>query len=79
MLLPPVPPPAPQVAPVIHEWTYEAMAFDLLTDTASLRDNVFVYDAETQGGACAPGAASPPPCACRRLAHAVPRQRPAAG
>jgi len=40
-----------QVAPVIHEWTYEAMAFDLLSDTPALHDNVFVYDAETQGGA----------------------------
>jgi hypothetical protein len=38
------------VAPVIHEWTYEAMAFDLLSDTPALHDNVFVYDAETQGG-----------------------------
>lgn len=39
------------VAPVIHEWTYEAMTYDLLGDSASLKDNVFVYDAETQGGA----------------------------
>lgn len=38
------------VAPVIHEWTYEAMTYDLLGDSASLKDNVFVYDAETQGG-----------------------------
>lgn len=37
---------------MIHEWTYEAMAFDLLSDTPALHDNVFVYDAETQGGAC---------------------------
>ncbi len=36
---------------MIHEWTYEAMAFDLLSDTPALHDNVFVYDAETQGGA----------------------------
>ena len=43
------------VAPVIHEWTYEAMAFDLLAGTPALPhgDNVFVYDAETQGGECA--------------------------
>ena len=38
------------VAPVIHEWTYEAMTYDLLADSAALKDNVFVYDAETQGG-----------------------------
>lgn len=38
------------VAPVIHEWTYEAMVFDLLSDTPALHDNVFVYDAQTQGG-----------------------------
>lgn len=39
------------VAPVIHEWTYEAMAHDLLAGTPCLKgDNVFVYDAQTQGG-----------------------------
>ena len=34
------------VAPVIHEWTYEAMAYDLL----GLEGNVFHYTAETAGG-----------------------------
>lgn len=34
------------VAPVIHEWTYEAMAYDLL----GLEGNVFQYTAETAGG-----------------------------
>ena len=34
------------VAPVIHEWTYEAMAYDLL----GLEGNVFQYMAETAGG-----------------------------
>jgi syntaxin-binding protein 1 len=34
------------VAPVIHEWTYEAMAYDLL----NLEGNVFRYEADTQGG-----------------------------
>lgn len=38
------------VAPVIHEWTYEAMVYDLLGGSPALHDNVFVYDAETQGG-----------------------------
>lgn len=38
------------VAPVIHEWTYEAMIHDLLEGTPSLRGKVFVYSAETQGG-----------------------------
>ncbi|KAL4443933.1 hypothetical protein ABPG75_011670 [Micractinium tetrahymenae] len=39
------------VAPVIHEWTYEAMALDLLAGTPCMQgDNVFVYEAETQGG-----------------------------
>ena len=39
------------VAPVIHEWTYEAMVFDMLGETPSLKENVFTYDTETQGGA----------------------------
>ena len=34
------------VAPVIHEWTYEAMAYDLL----GLESDVFRYDVETQAG-----------------------------
>ncbi len=34
------------VAPVIHEWTYEAMAYDLL----NLDGEVFRYDVETQAG-----------------------------
>ena len=34
------------IAPVIHEWTYEAIASDIL----DLRTNVFNYQAETQGG-----------------------------
>lgn len=38
------------VAPVIHEWTYEAMIYDLLGDSPSLKENVFTYDAEMQGG-----------------------------
>ncbi|KAL6778992.1 SEC1 [Auxenochlorella protothecoides x Auxenochlorella symbiontica] len=40
---------ADPVAPIIHEWTYEAMAHDLLgPDLGS--NNVFSYEAETQGG-----------------------------
>ena len=39
------------VAPVIHEWTYEAMIHDLFAGTDSLHDNVFSYEAQTQGGA----------------------------
>lgn len=34
------------VAPVIHEWTYEAMAYDLL----NLDGEVFRYEIETQAG-----------------------------
>ena len=34
------------VAPVIHEWTYEAMAYDLL----GLRGSTFKYESETAGG-----------------------------
>lgn len=34
------------VAPVIHEWTYEAMAYDLL----NLDGEVFRYEVETQAG-----------------------------
>lgn len=39
---------ADPVAPAIHEWTYEAMAHDLVPTLGS--NNVFVYEAETQGG-----------------------------
>lgn len=38
------------MAPIIHEWTYEAMVFDLVGDTPALKENVFTFDAETQGG-----------------------------
>lgn len=39
------------VAPIIHEWTYEAMAHDLLEGTPSLEaPNIFVHDVQTQGG-----------------------------
>ena len=34
------------VAPVIHEWTYEAMAYDLL----NMDGEVFRYEVETQAG-----------------------------
>lgn len=34
------------VAPVIHEWTYEAMVFDLL----GLESSVYKYEIETEGG-----------------------------
>lgn len=34
------------VAPIIHEWTYEAMAYDLL----NLTSNIFRYESETAGG-----------------------------
>lgn len=34
------------IAPVIHEWTYEAIASDIL----ELQNNVFRYQADTQGG-----------------------------
>ncbi len=40
------------VAPVIHEWTYEAMAYDLLDH--DLQANVFHYTAETAGGKAEP-------------------------
>lgn len=39
------------VAPIIHEWTYEAMAHDLLEGTACLESpNIFVHEVQTQGG-----------------------------
>ncbi|GAB4816148.1 hypothetical protein N2152v2_003194 [Parachlorella kessleri] len=38
------------VAPVIHEWTYEAMVFDMLGESPSMRENVFLFDSETKGG-----------------------------
>ena len=34
------------MAPVIHEWTYEAMAYDLL----NMKGDIFKYESETQGG-----------------------------
>lgn len=34
------------VAPVIHEWTYEAMVYDLL----DLKGAVYTYEIETEGG-----------------------------
>lgn len=34
------------VAPVIHEWTYEAMVYDLL----SLNGNAYEYESQTEGG-----------------------------
>ena len=34
------------VAPVIHEWTYEAMAYDLV----GLKGSTFKYESETAGG-----------------------------
>eukprot|EP00884_Botryococcus_braunii_P006265 jgi/Botrbrau1/1563/Bobra.0107s0050.1 len=36
------------VAPIIHEWTYEAMAYDLLE--SKINGNVFEYQSETQAG-----------------------------
>jgi syntaxin-binding protein 1 len=38
------------VAPVIHEFTYEAMAHDLLEGTPSLKGKIFTYNSESQGG-----------------------------
>ena len=34
------------MAPVIHEWTYEAMVYDLL----KLNGSVYNYEIETEGG-----------------------------
>ena len=34
------------MAPIIHEWTYEAMVFDLL----KLEGNIYKYEIETEGG-----------------------------
>ena len=34
------------MAPVIHEWTYEAMAYDLV----GLKGSTFKYESETAGG-----------------------------
>jgi syntaxin-binding protein 1 len=38
------------VAPIIHEWTYEAMIHDLLQGTPSLKGKVFTYKSQTQDG-----------------------------
>lgn len=35
------------MAPVIHEWTYEAMVYDLL----ALSSNAYEYETQTEGGA----------------------------
>ncbi len=34
------------MAPVMHEWSYEAMA----TDVLGMQNNVFQYEADTQAG-----------------------------
>jgi predicted metalloprotease len=34
------------ISPVMHEWSYEAMAADVL----AVQNNVFQYDADTQAG-----------------------------
>ena len=49
------------MAPVIHEWTYEAMAYDLL----GLESDVFRYDVETQAGQ----ATCLLKLVCRRVCH----------
>lgn len=38
------------VAPIIHEWTYEAMIHDLLEDDKSLRGKIYSYKSQMQGG-----------------------------
>ena len=38
------------VAPVIHEWTYEAMTHDLLEDSPALKGKVYTYDSESRVG-----------------------------
>jgi syntaxin-binding protein 1 len=42
------------VAPVIHEFTYEAMTHDLLEGTPSLKGKIFTYNSESQGGKTEP-------------------------
>ena len=42
------------VAPVIHEFTYEAMAHDLLEGTPALKGKIFTYNSESQGGKLEP-------------------------
>jgi len=42
------------VAPVIHEFTYEAMAHDLLEGTSSLKGKIFTYNSESQSGKTEP-------------------------
>ncbi|KAL4529037.1 hypothetical protein Ndes2526B_g06871 [Nannochloris sp. 'desiccata'] len=42
------------VAPIIHEFTYEAMAHDLLEGTPSLKGKIFTYNSESQGGKTEP-------------------------
>ena len=38
------------VAPIIHEWTYEAMIHDLLEEDKNLHGKVFTYHSQMQGG-----------------------------
>jgi syntaxin-binding protein 1 len=38
------------VAPVIHEWTYQAMVHDLLEGSPALKGKVFSFESHTQGG-----------------------------
>ena len=42
------------VAPVIHEWTYEAMTHDLMENTPQLKGKVFTFDSESQSGKMEP-------------------------
>lgn len=68
------------VAPVIHDWTYEPLVYDLLAPAGS----VFKYHAQTQGGErdCHPASAMITRCfggladnGCRRCCAAVPALR----
>lgn len=38
------------VAPIIHEWTYEAMTHDLLETSPVLNGKIFTFDSQQQGG-----------------------------
>ena len=38
------------VAPIIHEWTYEAMAHDLLEGSPALHGKMYTYESQKQGG-----------------------------